>query len=175
VIANSAIDFATTDEAAEFIQNTAAFLVENYSSEGVCLIEHLLLRPSVPTDEGLDGADPYSFQITLLFPSGYERDFSVANAPANTGLPHRFRQKDLRSYVDTLIRQECPAHIISQVFWLDVDTGPGGPDTPSFNNAEACYTAWLEHFVAGTLTSPAGEAARVRLVNLLGVIDNLYA
>lgn len=165
VLARSPMAFASPADARTFIQTTSAFLYETYSYEGLYLIEHILLRPNKLAD---NQPDIYSFQIMLVFPSGFERDFGLVGDPPKPSLPHRFRHKDFRNYVEAVIRQECAAHIVPTVFWLDTNTNPTPEPNPlSFNTIETLYQTWMGHFVADTLATRPGTTARTQLLKHL--------
>ena len=172
VLARSPIAFASPADARTFIQSTSAFLYDTYSYEGLYLIEHILLRPNKLPDSQ---PDIYSFQITLIFPSGFERDFGIAGDPPKPSLPHRFQHKDFRNYVEAVIQQECAAHIVPTIFWLDVNTNPAAEPNPlSFNTIESLYQAWMGHFVADTLNTRPGTTARNQLIkNLSSLLETV--
>ncbi len=179
-IAESANTFSTKEDAAEFINTTSAFIYQTYSYEGFYLVEHVLLRDGKPLiipvensmsvpPENLD--DPYSFQVTLIFPSGFERDFSITNDTPTAGLPSRFQQQDFRKYVEDTVQKESPAHIICRVFWLDKDTNTTpSPTALSFNNFENTYMDWLGHFIDDTLSVDPGKTTQDELIDMLNNI-----
>ncbi|GAA4400472.1 hypothetical protein GCM10023187_13710 [Nibrella viscosa] len=170
VIARRQAAFAGPADAEAFIKSTASFLYDTYSTEGCYLIEHVLLRPTRPGDNTLKGPDPYSHQLTLVFPSGFERDFASPSDPPKPSLPYRYQARDFRNYVEAVIGQECPAHLIPTVFWLDMNTNPAATNAVSFQAVEAQYLAWLGHFTAGTLATQPGRNARAGLVDLLNML-----
>lgn len=107
-------------------------------AEGMHLVEHVLLRPyfrpdSVPVPEndcrvmqvclGKDcnfcgEEDPYSFRISVYIPFW----------------PARFRDMDLRKYIEDLFEKEAPAHIAVKVCWLNYT---------SMKKFEKIYQEWL--------------------------------
>lgn len=175
VIGQGATAFNSLAEAKAFVTRTSGFLYDTYSMEGCCLIEHILLRPARVGELNLPGSQPYSLQLTLVFPSGYERDFAnPADAP-RPALPFRYQARDFRSYVEAVIEQECPAHLVPTVFWVDMDSQAGGPSALSFQGIEARYLTWLEHYVVNTLTTAAGRTARTELVRSLQALRQTIA
>lgn len=174
-IAEAPVIFPDKNAANAFIENVTNFIYKTYSYEGFYLIEHILLRkgvalkiPVVNTSKTLP--DPYSFQATLIFPSGFERDFQTNNLPEAV-LSNRFGQQDFRNYMEDIVRQECPAHIIPRIFWLDIDTNPApSPDALSFNQFENLYFEWLSHFVEGTMDTNPGKDAQDQLIEMLNNI-----
>lgn len=182
IIAESTDTFSGKEEAADFINATSDFIYATYSYEGFYLVEHILLREgspliipiknaisstSPPAQLSLD--DPYSFQVTLVFPSGFERDFQ--NDMLLPGLPARFQQPDFRKYVEDTVQKECPAHIICRIFWLDKETNaPPSSTALSFNNFENIYMDWLGHFVDDTLSVSPGKDVQEQLIVMLNNI-----
>jgi hypothetical protein len=103
----------------------------NDECEGFHLVEHLLLRPRVQLvqeaqapDDSPCGPDPFSdnffdHQLSLVFPGWTARAINPA-----------FRQ-----YVRQLANEHMPAHLLSEIYWLDL------ADMESFENI---YQQWLE-------------------------------
>ncbi|QJW89140.1 hypothetical protein HNV11_06910 [Spirosoma taeanense] len=174
-IARRSTPFASPAEANAFINSTATFLYDTYSTEGCYLIEHVLLRPTRPGDNTLKGPDPYSHQLTLVFPSGFERDFANPADSPKPSLPYRYQAKDFRNYVEAVIEQECPAHLIPTVFWLDLNTNSAAANAVSFQAIEAQYLSWLGHFTGGTLATQPGRNARAGLIDLLNTLRQTLA
>ena len=110
------------------------------AQEGFHLLEHLLLRPdavtgtaispmplSLPAEEE-EGTmeDPYSFRISFILPLLEEH-----KKLGNLG----FRQ-----YIESVIRNETPAHIIPHIHWVDVK---------QMNEFEGLYKIWIRVCVNG--------------------------
>jgi hypothetical protein len=83
------------------------------NSEGMHLIEHVLLRPRaadhalLPVCLGEDcefcgEEDPYSFRVSVILPYW----------------PARFRNLDFRALVERVLREEAPAHVQVKVCWI---------------------------------------------------------
>ena len=98
-------------EAQAAINKTIGHLYSLYSAEGFHTVEHLLLRPryegdaflQLPSDrpESVWERDPYSQRLSLIFPSGYGRDFSPDASDPETKHevpPHRFRDPEFRRH-----------------------------------------------------------------------------
>jgi hypothetical protein len=181
-IALSIPPLATAELAEQAIQRTVMHLRDLFSAEGFHLVEHILLRPqengdpflAIPTSESEHASDPYSHRMSLVFSSGYARDFAlpVANAPREAVRPHRFRDKEARKYVQRVVEQHCPAHILPTLYWVDQQL-PGTADDPgSFDSFEERYFAWL----AGILTPGTGVATlsntQSELIDSLNAIVN---
>ncbi len=160
--------------------------------EGIHLVEHLLLRPRIESNQLLSvsclacedcaglvqtledietkchedclspsdcldrkrrevlrcGADPYSFQATVLLPYW----------------PQRFRRLNFRSFFEKTIRQEAPAHVALRIIWLDA---------LGMRRFETAYRAWLSARALGDQAC-AGTTALQSLVSVLDNLKNTY-
>lgn len=92
------------------------------------LVEHILLRPvggdahqSGPLFRAAQLRDPYSLQISLVFPDW----------------PARYRDASFRQFVEETVREQAPAHITAYVRWLD---------RPAMDAFEAAYAVWLHEW-----------------------------
>jgi len=147
-----------------------------FSMQGFYAIEHLLLSPVATGDAVLDKIkidEPYSFQMSFVFPSGFAKDFSVPASLKQPSQPENYRDPEFRKYTEKQIRKACPAHILPRVLWVD-SALPGSPVNPvheSFTNFEIQYRAWLDaYFTEGTT-----EATIAPLRNsLTTVLNNIY-
>ncbi|TSJ80831.1 MAG: hypothetical protein NMK33_05315 [Candidatus Cardinium sp.] len=87
----------------------------NEACEGFHLIEHILLRSD---DTLTTEQDSYSFIMTMVFPAW----------------PARFQQSSFRHAVEEMVLMEGPAHILTNVLWLDFE------DMEIFEKA---YKSWI--------------------------------
>jgi hypothetical protein len=92
ILATDPATYSTIQSAEQAAIRIREHLYRSYSVEGFYLVENMLLYPPSTTDSHLliediidhcqlvqiPRTDPYSFQVTFVFPSGYARDF---NAP----------------------------------------------------------------------------------------------
>lgn len=145
------------------------------SDGGFYMVEHLLIAPD--DDAGLnleieDFEDPYTFQVTFIFPSGYARDFSDEEAEKVEADAEDHRNREFRKYAETQIRKACPAHILPGIVWVDrsLEGAPESPDDPSFENFEERYLAWLEAWFTDGATGAEIEPLRNNLVEILNLI-----
>ncbi|MGE4560796.1 MAG: hypothetical protein AB7E77_11385, partial [Desulfobulbus sp.] len=91
----------------------------NRMSEGVHVVEHILLRPgAVPAHPDVP-EDFYAFRLSLLFPA-----WTV-----------RCHDRKFRALAEDIVRMNTPAHLYAEVFWLDF---------PQMSHFEQLFTAWLE-------------------------------
>ncbi|MEF8811540.1 MAG: hypothetical protein V5A47_11490, partial [Bacteroidales bacterium] len=161
VLARRIEPFDSEEEAKNAIQNLIGFIEYTFSGEGIHMIENLLLRPEtkgkddtsspllLPTrfynDEHQIFTDPYSFQITIIVPSGYQKDFTEEE-PKREIIPgtERLREADFRRHMDRVLHNEAPAHTMIRIFRLDADNSGSMGDNPSLNNFERVYKKWLK-------------------------------
>ena len=151
-------------------------------TEGFHLVEHILLRPQEPSDTFLavpisnteHASDPYSHRLSLVFPSGYARDFALPaeNGPLEAVMPDRFRDQEARKYVQRVVELHCPAHILPKIYWVHQQL-PGSVDNPgSFDIFEERYFAWLSTILTPGTAATALTNARSELIESLNLISN---
>ena len=108
-------------EAAHALRRFLAHL--NIESEGVHILEHILLRPEAGTShDGLHIAndeDFYSFRFSVFFSA-----WSV-----------RCQDKNFRMLAEDLVRRECPAHLYPDIYWLNFN---------QMDEFERHYREWLD-------------------------------
>ena len=132
------------------------------TTEGFHMVEHILLRPK--TDDTVHGnvdlflkvpldpdgnivdemKDPYSFQLTFVFPNWVDR----------------FADPDINKYIQKIIQREIPAHLFANVYWLD---------SPTMLQFETALKAWLAAVAAGTniATVTAAKNQLITVINSL--------
>ncbi|NEQ45468.1 MAG: hypothetical protein F6K00_18775 [Leptolyngbya sp. SIOISBB] len=188
------------------IRETIEHLYTHYSAEGFHLVEHILLRPQRGPDtdptapepypgdallarpsanpDTASEIDPYSYQVSLIFPSGYARDFSPAasNPEARSPVPpHRFRDRELRRHVERIVQQSCPAHLRPLIYWVDRHVSEQSlpfpepiPETAtdiSFEQFEAIYFAWLNTQLLPGVAAEAAIAARNQMILAMNALS----
>jgi hypothetical protein len=89
------------------------------------VVEHVLLRPIAgdanqtgPMLRAAQARDPYSLQVTLVFPSW----------------PTRFQDSNFRRFVEHTVEEETPAHLTAHVLWKD---------RGAMQTFETAYARWL--------------------------------
>jgi hypothetical protein len=173
---------ASRGDAQRALASTVELLYRSFGAEGFYLVEHLLLRPrkdsdpflSLPVPTKQRERDPYSQRISLVFPSGYARDFSQprATAPTTSVTPDRFRDPEFRNYAERVIQQTCAAHLMPTVYWVD-RSSPGGPaSTASLDTFEQCYFDWLDTVLIPGAQAGTVDAVRAAMVEALNAIAN---
>jgi hypothetical protein len=134
-----------------------ATLRERFPEEGLFVIENILLRPSSdgpflpicvdPNCADCEDKDPYSYRVHIVL-------------PAYAG---RFTNMEFRRFVEEVIREETPAHILPKVCWISRER---------MRTVETTYREWLE------LPRNANAATRAQalaaLIGILETIKNVY-
>lgn len=143
------------------------FVSEQTLDEGIFLVEHILLRPSFKPTEAenrhfmpfcaedclADGMlDPYSFRVTVVLPGS------------------SFRLADLvfRDYLENLIREELPSHVLAKICWI----GSSNPEIPDDQHPlvlfENAFRSFLEHLGRGS------KAADGAFIEVLSNLKSVY-
>ena len=116
VVARRIEYFDTVERMEQAIAELMEYLQVHYSDEGMYLIETVLLRPERKTDPFLPicpdpncidcaDEDPYSYRIHVILPA----------------YASRFANMDFRRFVEEVIREETPAHILPRICWISKD------------------------------------------------------
>lgn len=163
--------FATAEARDEYVQALQCLA----DTEGLHLVEHILLRPKngfiedvqaeseqqqeklLPVGDGCRDAngklcpvraDQYSFRATVVVPYW----------------PRRFRATEFRRFFERTIRMETPAHVFLRICWVDVC---------QMRAFEDAYRQWL-----CALSHPSAEcdrtAAHNALVDILFQLKSVY-
>ena len=118
----------------------------NIESEGMHVVEHLLLRPAgKPQHEQLHfpkGQDFYSFRLSVIFP-----DWTA-----------RCHNSDFKILAEETVRLNCPAHLYPECYWL------GFEQMYAF---ELLYKQWLEVRCSGEGDTEALNKAASALIRFL--------
>lgn len=170
VIARRIPSFKTKAAAEKAIAAAASFINTLIPNEGMYVIEHILLRPNVlessETDhffpictnncDGCESKDPYSFRVSIVLP----------------GWTERYSNVDFRRYLENLIQNELPAHILAKICWIGY---PKSYDTKGEQNEmvelEEAYKDWLLNKTNMEQDQPINEMKRLdTIVNTLHTI-----
>ena len=115
----------------------------NVESEGLHIVEHLLLRPSTQTAH--DIAIPehfYAFRMSVIFPSWTTR----------------FHNPEFRKLAEETLRLNCPAHIYPEFYWFDFQR---------MREFETLYLKWIQHKSTTPSGSPELDTAATRVIEFL--------
>lgn len=178
-IAISTKSFTKTETANAFIENAIHKFSPTCDSEGMLLIEHLLLRPRFEVDvlppdtkeeyyrvlkvclekdcHFCGEEDPYSFRVSVILPFW----------------PERFRDMNFRTFFENTVNLETPAHIHAKVCWINYT---------SMFKLQAVYKEWLEALRAFSedlimddqVKKDQFREANNKLVELLGQLTSEY-
>jgi uncharacterized protein len=155
-IARSIHNFST--EALIDNQMNSTFTYLNRSFEGMYVLENLLFRPELLTDDFLTicpdpnctdcpEVDPYSYRLQIILP----------------GYGPRFGYIEFRRFAEEVIREETPAHILPKVCWIDKG---------DMTVIEKLYRNWI-YLKAGADTTRRSEKLR-ELIRQLFSVKNVY-
>jgi len=148
--------YAALDEAEAHIQHLRDFICQlNLASEGVHLVEHLLLRPrgagaaadgpqsAGPLPQG-EAADFYGHRISVIFPAWTAR----------------FADLEFRLLAQETVSRNLPAHLFPEFFWLDFVA------MRDFEQRQRLWRERLRHYSAGE-DGQALEQASASMVSFL--------
>lgn len=127
------------------IRETLKYFKYDFTEEGIFLIEHLLLKPTLKDYklmggigcmeiertfkimyeiEGAAEANPVEYSETFMHSceEDCETDvfdpYSYRISVVLPGYAYRFQDPDFRRYAETVIRQEIPAHVLAKICWV---------------------------------------------------------
>lgn len=178
ILARSPNVFLTVAAAKSHIRRIREHIFRMLSAQGFFLVEHHLLFSDTADENDLlqipGQTDPHSFQITFVFPSGYERDFAVVDSPPVPSSPALYRDNEFRKYAEEQVRKHCPAHILPRVLWVDraVAGTDFNLDPPCIEEFELVYFNWLRTYLTDEVDPVELDTAREALVQ---VMNNLYS
>lgn len=149
-----------TRAARALIDRYDALLADLCNSEGMHLVEHILLRPAAAGDALLKvclgedctacgDEDPYSFRVSVVLPYW----------------PARFRNLNFRALLERTIREEAPAHVLVKVCWI------GQLQMIEF---DAAYRAWLTARAAATPNATDVRNTSRTLIEILERLTTVY-
>ena len=115
--------YADKESAVQAANDLRRFLLLlNKASEGLYIIEHILLRPQQQQASSAPGIDQdedfYSFRISVIFPRWTTR----------------CHDKQFRMLAEETLRLNAPAHVFPEIYWLDFD---------QMGEFERVYQHWL--------------------------------
>ena len=158
VIARRIEYFDTEEKMNAALDETINYLQENFSDEGMFLIENILIRPEQPDDPFMrickaeaqtscSDFDPYSYRLHIIL-------------PAENG---RFTNMHFRKFVEEVIREETPAHILPKICWIGKD------DMAKLENA---YYDWI--YLKGGKDNTDRQNKLNNFINALFEVKNTY-
>ncbi|MBO9584838.1 MAG: hypothetical protein J7574_11825 [Flavobacterium sp.] len=148
------------------------FMKEDFTEEGMFLVEHMMLRPDVNqitvnpdtfmpicADEcgDCEPIDPYSYRVSVILP----------------GYTLRFANTDFRNYIEKIIKEELPAHVLAKICWI----GYREKDLkdPAENQLVQFEKAYKDYLIAKTdLNQEQPEPQLISFIKSLTSLDNVY-
>lgn len=145
---NFTIDMGTVDhvnDAIEEIEKLRRKILQfSMESEGVYVVEHLLLYPG--ETQGQTEKDPfYDYRMSLIFPSW----------------PARFQEKGFREQARLLVSDIVPAHIRTDCFWIALE---------DMRDFEDLYALWIKE----CRKDPHSERAVQHAMALRKLLENYH-
>ena len=135
------------------------------------MVAHILLRPNVnETDVPLnqfmpictDGCtscqpvDPYSFRLTVVLP----------------GWTYRFSNRDFRNFLEELIRNEIPAHVLARICWIGSRNNEVADNENEMIQFEKAYKQFL---LAKTKLGQNQYSGKLKkLIKILSELNSIY-
>ena len=158
VIARRIEYFDTEEKMNTALNELISYLQENFSDEGMYLIENILVRPEQQDDPFMrickaeaqtscSDFDPYSYRLHIIL-------------PAENG---RFTNMHFRKFVEEIIREETPAHILPKICWIGKD------DMAKLENA---YHDWI--YLKSSKDNTDRQNKLNSFINALYEVKNTY-
>ncbi|MET3026064.1 hypothetical protein ABXT06_05255 [Flavobacterium sp. UW10123] len=148
------------------------FMKEDFTEEGMFLVEHMMLRPDVNQTTvnpdtfmpicaeecgDCEPIDPYSYRVSVVLP----------------GYTLRFANTDFRNYIEKIIKEELPAHVLAKVCWI----GYREKDVkdPAENQLVQFEKTYKDYLIAKTdLNQEQPEPQLISFIKSLTSLDNVY-
>lgn len=144
IVAKQLIYFSTASDMEASLLETIQFMKYDFTEEGMYAVEHILLRPDSDYPDTLPsfflpfcadnckessccGIDPYSFRISIVLP----------------GYTQRFSDIHFRNFMEELIREELPSHILAKICWIGSRKGEAPNQDNQLLQFESFYKTYL--------------------------------
>lgn len=148
------------------------FMKKEFTEEGMFLVEHMLLRPDVTSDENTahflpicaddcedcGTIDPYSYRVSIILP----------------GYTYRFSNPDFRRYMEDIIRQELPAHILPKICWVGDRKGIVADDANDLLRFEIAYKKYLKAKTKLAQEQPTENNETQKLISAMHELNTIY-
>ncbi|MDX8553695.1 DUF1508 domain-containing protein [Tenacibaculum sp. 1B UA] len=171
IIAKQYKYYTDINDLKEALLNTISFLKKDFTEEGMFLVEHMLLRPDVTNNEATNflsicakdcedcgTIDPYSYRVSIVLP----------------GYTYRFSNPDFRRYMEDVIRQELPSHILPRICWVGERKGTVADEENDLLQFENAYKKYL--FVKTNLEQeqPTENNELPNLIQAMQQLNTIY-
>jgi hypothetical protein len=175
------------------------YLKYEFTEEGIFLVEHLLLKPTIKDYKAMGGIGCMSIEETFRIAYDIEVDSPTPNPvkPSEAlmsscedceidvydpysfrisvilpGFAYRFQDPDFRRYAETVIRQEIPAHVLAKICWV----GDRFSEIETAQNDLADFEVAFKKYLSDKAkNNTAGLGKSIHdLVKALTYLNNIY-
>ena len=190
--------YTTQDDLKAGILKLVNYLKAEFTEEGIFLVEHLLLKPTVKDYNLIQGIGCMAIEDTfrVMYTSDDATDDGgIANSLMQTceedcetenifdpysyrvsivlpGYTYRFSDPDFRRYAETVIRQELPAHVLAKICWVGDRQSEIDTAQSDLSNFEKAFKKFL-YDKARNNTSSLGNSIS-ELLDALTNLNNIY-
>ncbi|MEP4579031.1 MAG: hypothetical protein ABJZ80_12680, partial [Gilvibacter sp.] len=171
VVARRFSYYSSQETLKKAILETIGFMKYDFTEEGMFLVEHILLRPDVTEQdeaeipflpicadqcESCEPLDPYSYRISIVIP----------------GFTFRFYNTDFRNYMEQVIREELPAHVLAKICWVGYREGEVPEEENQLAMFEEAFKKYLFKKTNSGQKQPKDELEQ--LIKTMSSLDNVY-
>lgn len=155
----------------EALLAVVSFMKKDFTEEGMFLVEHMLLRPDVNSNDSVNflpicaddcadcgTIDPYSYRVSIVLP----------------GYTYRFSNPDFRRYMEDVIRQELPAHVLPRICWVGERKGTVADDDNDLLQFEDSYKKYLFAKTNSEQKQPIEGNELQDLMNAMQKLNTIY-
>ncbi|RSC92547.1 hypothetical protein [Tenacibaculum singaporense] len=171
IIAKQYKYYADINDLKEALLEIISFLKKDFTEEGMFLVEHVLLRPDVTDNEAENflpicakdcedcgTIDPYSYRVSIVLP----------------GYTYRFSNPDFRRYMEDVIRQELPAHILPRICWVGERKGIVPDNENDLLQFENSYKEYLFAKTGLEQEQPTENDELQNLIHAMHQLNTIY-
>lgn len=172
IIAKQFKHYSTLEHLKEALLGLVSFFKYEFTEEGMFLVEHILLRPDVTDNTAKKDAflpicvdecngcdiDPYSYRVSIVLP----------------GYTYRFSNPDFRNYIENIIKEELPAHVLPRICWV----GHRKDMVKDEENDLLCFeNAYKDYLLAKTTLNqeqPSKNNEHKNLIDAMSKLNTIY-
>ncbi|CAL2093876.1 conserved protein of unknown function [Tenacibaculum sp. 190524A02b] len=164
--------YPTQEELETSILGLIQFLKDDFSEEGLFLVEHIMLRPDVTENnhppktflpikreecKKCEPIDPYSYRVSIVIP----------------GYTFRFMNTDFRNYMEKIIKETLPSHILPKICWIGYRANEiENQEENDLLQFEEAYKAYL--LAKTNLEQIQPEEELIKFIQKLTQLSNVY-
>ena len=171
VVAKQFKYYTALNDLKEALLTIIAFLKKEFTEEGMFLVEHMLLRPDVTKETGehflpicaddcadCGTIDPYSYRVSIVLP----------------GYTYRFSNPDFRRYMEDVIREELPAHVLPKICWVGNRNGIVEDTENDLLQFENAYKKYLYEKTTLEQEQPTNTNELQNLIKAMHELNTVY-